>query len=322
MGWTYVDIFLILVILASAFYGWRRGFILGLLDLVRWLVSLLAGLRFYQSVARFLQLFLDWSEVWLLPLAFLLTATAAGLLIQVLGYRLLRRLPKDIHRRRYNRLLGILPGLLNGLILAAIMASLLLALPLSDGLHRSARQSLLVNHFSTATERLESSLSPIFDEAISRTFNMLTIRPEPESGESVKLPFKVADTEPRPDLEARMLEMVNAERVSAGLEPLAPDPELTEVARRHSADMFARGYFSHSTPEGRSPFDRIREARVTFRTAGENLALAPTLSVAHTGLMNSPGHRANILRPQFGRVGIGILDGGFRGLMVTQNFRD
>jgi uncharacterized protein YkwD len=322
MGWTYVDIFLTLVILLSAFYGWRRGFILGLLDLVRWVASLLAGLRFYQPVAGFLRLFLSWSDVWLMPLAFILTATVAGLLIQLLGYGLLRRLPKDVHRRRYNRLLGILPGFLNGLILAAILASLLLALPLSDGLHRSARNSRLVNTFSTATERLESSLSPIFDEAISRTFNMLTIRPEPESGERVNLPFKVSNAEPRPEIEAQMLELVNAERVSEGLEPLAPDPELTEVARRHSADMFARGYFSHATPEGLSPFDRIRAARITFRTAGENLALAPTVSVAHEGLMNSPGHRANILRPQFGRVGIGILDGGFRGLMVTQNFRD
>jgi uncharacterized protein YkwD len=66
----------------------------------------------------------------------------------------------------------------------------------------------------------------------------------------------------------------------------------------------------------------MREAHVRYLTAGENLALAPTLQVAHSGLMNSPGHRANILHPQFGRLGIGILDGGIRGLMVSQEFRD
>ena len=86
--------------------------------------------------------------------------------------------------------------------------------------------------------------------------------------------------------------------------------------------MFARGYFAHDTPEGRSPFDRMREANVRFTTAGENLALAPTIPVAHTGLMNSPGHRANILRREFGRVGIGVMDGGMRGLMVSQEFRN
>ncbi len=73
---------------------------------------------------------------------------------------------------------------------------------------------------------------------------------------------------------------------------------------------------------GSNAVDRMAAAGVTYRTAGENLALAPTLSLAHTGLMNSPGHRANILHPDFGRVGIGIVDGGLRGLMVTQNFRD
>jgi uncharacterized protein YkwD len=119
-----------------------------------------------------------------------------------------------------------------------------------------------------------------------------------------------------------MLDLVNAERVANGLQPLAPDPELTEVARRHSADMFARGYFAHDTPEGRTPFDRMHESNIRFLTAGENLALAPTLSIAHRGLMNSPGHRRNILRPQFGRVGIGIMDGGMRGLMVSQEFRN
>jgi uncharacterized protein YkwD len=116
--------------------------------------------------------------------------------------------------------------------------------------------------------------------------------------------------------------LVNQERQQAGLRPLVPDPAMTELARRHSADMFARGYFAHDTPEGLSPFDRMNKANIRFLTAGENLALAPTLQVAHTGLMNSPGHRANILQRDFGRVGIGIMDGGMRGLMVSQEFRN
>jgi uncharacterized protein YkwD len=103
---------------------------------------------------------------------------------------------------------------------------------------------------------------------------------------------------------------------------LRADPALTPLARLHSRDMPARGYFSHLTPEGRDPFDRMRAAQVRYRTAGENLAFAPTLAIAHQALMNSPGHRANILRPAFGRVGIGILEAGGRGEMVTQDFRD
>jgi uncharacterized protein YkwD len=322
MAWNYVDLLLLLLVLLSSLFGWRRGLILGLLDLLQWVGSLLLGLRFYQPVWRFLSGFINWSDVWLLPFAFILTATLAGALIQLLGYLLLRRLPKGTHERKWNRWLGVVPGFLNGFITAAISASLLLALPLSESLHRTAGESYLANRLAESTAHVESALRPIFDEAASRTFNMLTVRPEPESTERVNLPHKVANTRPRPELEAQMLELVNSERAKAGVKPLDADPELTEVARRYSADMFARGYFSHVSLEGKSPFDRIREAGIPFLAAGENLALAPTLSLAHTGLMNSPGHRANILRPQFGRVGIGIMDGGIRGLMVTQNFRN
>jgi uncharacterized protein YkwD len=119
-----------------------------------------------------------------------------------------------------------------------------------------------------------------------------------------------------------MLALVNMERKKHGLKSLTGDPEMTTVARKHSKDMFGRGYFSHTSPEGFTPFDRMARDGVTFLTAGENLALAQTLTIAHNGLMKSPGHRANILNPAFGRLGIGILDGGIYGFMVTQNFRN
>jgi uncharacterized protein YkwD len=320
MSVNYIDLLLILIVLLSAFYGWYRGFILGLLDLLRWIGSLLLGLRFYQPLARWLAPHFDWAEAWDRPVAFLLVAFVAGLSIQLLGSALLRRLPKDVHERRLNRIFGIVPGIASGLITASITAALLMAAPLPDGMQARARDSALANRLAASTERLESALAPVFNDAIAQTLNRLTIKPE--SDERVELPFKVAETKPRPELEAQMLELINSERAAAGLSSIAADDELREVARRHSSDMFSRGYFAHVTPEGRDPFARIREAGYTFRTAGENLALAPTLSLAHTGLMNSPGHRANILRPQFGRVGIGIMDGGRRGLMVTQNFRN
>jgi len=321
MAFNVIDILLVLLMLLSLLNGWRRGFLMGLLDLLGWVVSLLAGLRFYQPVSRWLGARVDlWSQVWDQPIAFVLVAFIAGVAVHLLGHALLRSLPKDVHERRINRLLGIIPGLVSGLITAAIVSALLLAIPLNEGLRERARDSALVNRLASYTERLETALSPVFNDAIAATLNLLTIRPE--SKERVSLPFTVAEPRPRPDLEAEMLKLVNSERIAARLPPLAPDPELTAVARKHSADMFARGYFAHVTPEGRDPFDRIRDAHVRFLTAGENLALAPSLQTAHSGLMHSPGHRANILHAEFGRVGIGILDGGTRGLMVTQDFRN
>jgi uncharacterized protein YkwD len=316
-----IDIVLVVLVLLSASNGWRRGFILGLLDLLGWILSLVAGLRFYQPVAGWLGARVDWwSDVWDQPLAFILIAVSVGVAVHLLSYVFLRGLPEGAHERSLNRLFGLIPGVANGLITAAIVAALLLTIPLNEGLSERVRTSGLVNRLSVYTERLENALHPVFGNAIAQTLNLLTV--QPDSDERVTLPFTVQVSRPRPDLEAEMLRLVNKERVAAGLRALAPDPEVTEVARRHSTDMFARGYFAHDTPEGRDPFDRMRAAEVRFLTAGENLALARSVQIAHTGLMNSPGHRANILRPEFGRVGIGIMDGGMRGLMVTQNFRN
>lgn len=316
-----IDILLVIVILLSVLNGYRRGFVHGVLDLAGWVLSLVAGLRYYAPVAHWLGPRVDvWSEVWDQPVAFVLVALLVGLAVQIIGYLLLRRMPEDLHEWRVNQVAGLIPGFVNGLIVVAILSALLLAIPLSEGLSERTRDSALVNRLAVYAERLEGQLRPVFGDAISRTMNLLTIRPD--SDERVELPFKVENTRPRPDLEKRMLDLVNQERVAAGLSPLQADPELTEVARKHSADMFARGYFAHDTPEGLSPFDRMKAANVRFTTAGENLALAPTIPVAHTGLMNSPGHRANILRREFGRVGIGVMDGGMRGLMVSQEFRN
>ena len=321
MTFNVIDVVLFVLVLLSILNGWRRGFIVGLLDLLSWISSLLAGLRFYQPLALWLGPRVDlWSEAWDQPIAFLLLATGVGLIVHLIGHAIVSTLSEDVHESVVNKVLGLVPGLANGLITVTIVAALLLAIPLNEGLRERVRGSTVVNHLGVYAERLETALVPVFDDAIAQTLNLLTIRPD--SDERVNLPYTVPDSRPRPDLEAEMLKLVNKERVTAGLGALAADQELTEVARRHSADMFTRGYFAHDTPDNRDPFDRMREAGVRFLAAGENLAHGPTIQIAHTGLMNSPGHRANILRPQFGRLGIGIMDGGKRGLMVTQNFRN
>ena len=321
MAFNIIDILLVVVVLLSVFGGYRRGLILGVLDLAGLVLSLLAGLRFYPPVAAWLTVHShSLPQIWSRPLAFISIAIIVRVAVHLLGNAILKRLPKDIHQRLLNRLLGIIPGFANGLITAAMVSAMLLAIPLNEGLRERARTSVSVNRLAVYTEQLEAVLHPVFGEAIAETLNLLTIHPE--SNERVTLPYTVAAPRRRPELEARMLELVNGERVAAGLRPLTADPELAQVAEQHSADMFERGYFAHVTPDGRDPFERMREANVRFLSAGENLALAPTLQIAHSGLMHSPGHRANILQKDFGRVGIGILDGGIHGLMVTQDFRN
>lgn len=123
-------------------------------------------------------------------------------------------------------------------------------------------------------------------------------------------------------MEAEMLRLLNAERAKAGARPLVMDPVLVKVARLKSQDMVRLGYFGHNSPTYGSPFAMLKAFGVSYRTAGENLAGNPTVAGAHASLMNSPGHRRNLLNPAFGRVGIGIVRGGPYGLMITQLFTD
>lgn len=315
-----VDIILLLVIALALWAGWAKGFILGVLDLLVWVGSLLAGFFLYKYLADAVGNIFPSLGVWRLPLAFILIIILARILLSVIFNTFLKTTPPDAHRSVLNKSLGLIPGFVTGMIYATLFAALLLALPISDTISSTTRDSKIASRLALHVDWLESKFSPIFGDAAKETMNNLTV--EPESDETVKLRFKVTNPKVREDLEARMLELVNAERIKRGLSPVKADPELAAVARAHSADMFARGYFSHYTPENKDPFDRMKAAGVKFVTAGENLALGQTLQICHTGLMNSPGHRANILNKSFGRLGIGILDGGIHGLMISQEFRN
>jgi uncharacterized protein YkwD len=117
--------------------------------------------------------------------------------------------------------------------------------------------------------------------------------------------------------------LLNRDRARAGLPPLALDATLAEVARAHSADMVAHGFFGHISPSHGSAADRVRRAGIAAALVLENLARAYAPGEAEQALMNSPGHRANILHRGATRVGVGIVTseaGGVRQLFVTQLF--
>lgn len=117
-----------------------------------------------------------------------------------------------------------------------------------------------------------------------------------------------------------MVELVNRERQQAGLQPLKVDSRLVRLARQKSQDMVDKGYFGHNSPTYGSPFEMMKDAGVSYRYAGENIAGAGTVARAHAGLMNSTGHRANILNPNFTHIGIGVASGSPYGKIFTQMF--
>ncbi|MGW0916122.1 CAP domain-containing protein [Streptomyces sp. NPDC002784] len=119
----------------------------------------------------------------------------------------------------------------------------------------------------------------------------------------------------------RVVELTNRERAGAGLPPLAVDPFLTTAAQAHSADMVARAFYSHTSPDGSRPWDRAAAAGSRRRSIGENIACGQrSPAEVVQGWMNSPGHRANILKRDFTHIGVGFAGGGEAGTYWTQLF--
>jgi uncharacterized protein YkwD len=111
-------------------------------------------------------------------------------------------------------------------------------------------------------------------------------------------------------LEDAFYDVVNQVRAREGLIPLRRDASVDRVARAHSRDMVARGYFAHETPEGLTPPDRLARGGVTgISLAGENVGLTnrgdPNREIV-TGWLASPVHRQNLLAPMFNVTGVGV----------------
>jgi uncharacterized protein YkwD len=141
------------------------------------------------------------------------------------------------------------------------------------------------------------------------------------------------------ELAIHMVKLINEDRrqhpeESGHAQPLRWHEQVAEVARQHSLDMLRREFMAHANPDGQTPFDRLRGARILFLCAGENVALMTTeggmssirasLEQVQRGFMNeSPNqqnHRGNILNPAFTHIGIGIAHDGRGRLAVTQDF--
>lgn len=111
----------------------------------------------------------------------------------------------------------------------------------------------------------------------------------------------------RSGFERQLFDLTNAARVRHGVAPLTWDERAGNTARKHSVDMADNDYFSHENLQGLSPFDRMKADHIPFRSAGENLAYGQSSSIfAHEGLMNSKGHRENILLDMYSDLGVGV----------------
>ncbi|AKM82389.1 TPA: CAP domain-containing protein [Candidatus Berkelbacteria bacterium] len=118
--------------------------------------------------------------------------------------------------------------------------------------------------------------------------------------------------------------LVNASRSQEGLSPLSNNAKLADAALKKAQDMFDNQYFSHNSPEGKTPWDFFKVSDYDYVYAGENLAIGYTDSnELHDAWMNSPTHRENIMNPNYREIGIAFLSGEYNGentTIVVQTF--
>jgi uncharacterized protein YkwD len=108
--------------------------------------------------------------------------------------------------------------------------------------------------------------------------------------------------------ESQVFTLLNQVRAQYGRGALKCDLAGSQVARAHSQDMCNKGYFSHTSPDGKAPWDRLKAAGVPFSSAGENIAMGyQSPQAVHDGWMGSPGHQQNMLSASWTRVGIGLV---------------
>jgi uncharacterized protein YkwD/uncharacterized membrane protein required for colicin V production len=324
---NWLDWIVVALLVLSALDGTRRGLLLGTLDLAAAAVGVVVAMVAERPVGDEIA-----ARVPALPAAvvhlgvFLAVLILVQMIIGATLGRLVLGMSRGIARGPLgcvDRLLGLAPGLARGVIIVTLFLLPFALLPLLPAVSQGIEQSALANRLVAGALQLMPPVEARLGQDLQGGLPGLVVAP-PEADSETTRPLPagppVGNLAPDADAEQRMLGLLNDERARAGLRPLVADDRLREVARQHSLEMFQRDYFSHTSPTGGSPFDRMHAAGIAFLVAGENLAFAPNVDIAHRGLMNSPGHRANILRPEFGKVGIGVIRSPAQGSMFTQEF--
>jgi uncharacterized YkwD family protein len=149
--------------------------------------------------------------------------------------------------------------------------------------------------------------------------------PQPTQGNTTsstapKTPTAQTNSSTLTSQEQQMLNLINQARAQNNAPPLQADMQVTNVARVKAQDMIDNNYFSHNSPKYGNPFDMMKSFGISYVEAGENIAGNQNVQNAHNALMNSPGHRKNILNPAFTHIGLGIKSGGPYGNMFSQMF--
>ena len=317
---TTLDYVILGILALFMFRGFLRGFVLTTADILGLVVTIVVAFAGYRPLAALIVERSPFGEAVALPAAFIGLVIGAGVLYSVVVRTVLAPLGLVVRSRvlrLVNRWFGILPGLVQGVLVAILLVAGLSLLP-ENVLLANQEEGSVAPQF----RRASSELAPRVREVATLVPQIPALNrsaPPTDASDSLDIPQNLRLRVNAP-AENRMLELINRDRKANGLAPLVMDEQSRAVARAHSREMFNLRYFAHESPRTGTVGDRLEKADVPFLAAGENLAFQPDVETAHRRLMESPGHRKNLLTPGYKKVGIGILDSGRYGQMYTQVF--
>lgn len=320
LSFNYIDLIITFIFLFFIFEGLKYGFFVSVSHLFSFFTSIFLGLYFYQDLALFLSENFDISSPLAKPVSFLAISLGSEMVVGNLMGLFVGKIPKNISKNIFSKIFGVIPSLGEGVIITSFLVSLVLSLPINSNFKADVSDSVTAKHSITFFQNLENYQKDIFGEAFEESLNYITV--QPGSDKRIFLQTKPIELTFDEISEKALFKLVNEERTKAGVEKLLLREEAIPVARTHAADMWEKSYFAHISPAGKDVGDRLTESGVNYFLAGENLALAPTVKTAHTGLMSSEGHKRNILDPQFKRFSIGVVDNKIYGKMFVQIFTD
>lgn len=312
-----VDWLILITFLFALFDGWRRGLVALVLDLVALVVGIWIAFSLYLPIGNFLGS-LGLSDGLQPILGFFLALLIVESILRVVFGLVARIIPGVLGGSIVSRTGGSVVAVFKQCVVLTLLINLLLFLPVVPQIRNAIQESMLGPKFAVQTPVFERAFSQIITPAIRELQTQTTITKITESAVDIDTPITVLSIDS--SAEQELYRLVNQERRSRGLGELKWSDDLTDVARVHSKDMWQRQFFAHVNPSGQTPFDRIDAYGINYIAAGENLALAPTTPIAHQGLMDSPGHRENILNQNYGTIGIGAVRNGLYGVMYTQLF--
>jgi uncharacterized protein YkwD len=315
-----VDGAVIVLIGVAVWFGYRAGFIATMYSLASWILAVAAALAFAGPATNVVELLTNLPQPLAGTIGFVVTILVVEGLFSAAGYFAIRPIVALVRRSPLSvadRILGTLPAAIRSALIVAVTILAIEAIPVGGEMTAAVETSRTGRIVNAEVAAFQPQIEAFTGQLGGAP--LLVTRIGEDQTERLDLPDAI-EVVADPIAERQLFDLVNEERTQRGFGALVWDDRLVPVARAHSEEMFKLRYFSHDSPVAGSPFDRLRTAGITYSRAGENLAYAQSVAVAHRALMNSPGHRENVLRPEFTRMAIGVMNAGLYGRMVTQLF--